>query len=236
MTGEVGVLRTAAGMSEAIVGPGRPVGSRGQRGGTSGLGDHQPADHRPRWPRRPDCGPRPAARTGARTSRCATTSTGPATSTSLWSRTSWSSSSCRPPGLRPREGALVTSLSDVPAALLDELTAAGLDPEAIWEIIAGALREDLPDPEMDDPTSSSTIAPDARGEAVFGAPPGSRGSSPVWAWLRSPSSWWVPSPRSRAGCPTARGSRGVTWSCASAGRPSGCWSPADARLSTSRAT
>ena len=63
----------------------------------------------------------------------------------------------------------MTSLRDVPADLLQELTAAGLEHEYVWETIGRALMEDLPDPEMDDPTSSSTIAPDARGEAVFGA-------------------------------------------------------------------
>jgi len=63
----------------------------------------------------------------------------------------------------------MTSLRDVPADLLEELTAAGLEHEYVWETIGRALMEDLPDPEMDDPTSSSTIAPDARGEAVFGA-------------------------------------------------------------------
>ena len=63
----------------------------------------------------------------------------------------------------------MTSLRDVPTELLDELTAAGLDHDHVWETLGRALREDLPDLDMDDPTSSSTVPPDARGEAVFGA-------------------------------------------------------------------
>ena len=63
----------------------------------------------------------------------------------------------------------MTGLSDAPAALLDELAEAGLEPETIWDLNTVALREDLPDHRVDDPTSSSTVPPDARGEAVFGA-------------------------------------------------------------------
>ncbi len=63
----------------------------------------------------------------------------------------------------------MTSLSDVPAALLEELTVAGLDRDHVWDTIARAVSEDLPDPDMDDPTSSSTIDADARGAAVFSA-------------------------------------------------------------------
>jgi nicotinate-nucleotide pyrophosphorylase (carboxylating) len=63
----------------------------------------------------------------------------------------------------------MTSLQDVPAELRDELTAAGLDLDHVWDTISRAVREDLPDTRMDDPTSSSTISPDARGEAVFAA-------------------------------------------------------------------
>ena len=61
----------------------------------------------------------------------------------------------------------MTSLSDVPQELRDELAAAGLDPDHLWTKLAEAIAEDLPDSGMDDPTSSSTISPDARGEAVF---------------------------------------------------------------------
>ena len=63
----------------------------------------------------------------------------------------------------------MTSLHDVPLELREELVAAGLDLDHVWELIERAVGEDLPDPAMDDPTSSSTIAPDARGEAVFAA-------------------------------------------------------------------
>jgi nicotinate-nucleotide pyrophosphorylase (carboxylating) len=63
----------------------------------------------------------------------------------------------------------MTSPDDVPADLRDELTAAGLDLEHVWDVVGRALDEDLPDRSMDDPTSTSTISPDARGEAVVAA-------------------------------------------------------------------
>jgi len=63
----------------------------------------------------------------------------------------------------------MTRLSDVPRDLRDELTAAGLDPEHLWRKIAEALEEDLPDLDLDDPTSASTVPLEARGEAVFAA-------------------------------------------------------------------
>ena len=63
----------------------------------------------------------------------------------------------------------MTSLRDVPADLLDELRAAGLDPELVWKKLGEALVEDLPDIDVDDPTSVSTISVEARGEAVLAA-------------------------------------------------------------------
>ena len=63
----------------------------------------------------------------------------------------------------------MTRLSDVPADLRDELTAAGLDLDHVWKKLGEALTEDVPDQRADDPTSSTTVAPDARGEAVFAA-------------------------------------------------------------------
>jgi nicotinate-nucleotide pyrophosphorylase (carboxylating) len=63
----------------------------------------------------------------------------------------------------------MTSLDDVPPALLSELHAAGLDPEALWRQIAGALEEDLPGPGAVDVTSASTIPEAARAVADFGA-------------------------------------------------------------------
>jgi nicotinate-nucleotide pyrophosphorylase (carboxylating) len=60
-------------------------------------------------------------------------------------------------------------LDDVPRELREEIAAAGLDLEAVWTLILRAVEEDLPDPRQDDPTSSSTIRPDARAEAVFAA-------------------------------------------------------------------
>ena len=63
----------------------------------------------------------------------------------------------------------MTSLADVPADLRDEITATGLDLDHVWDTISRAIREDIPDTGMDDPTSSSTISADARGEAVFAA-------------------------------------------------------------------
>ena len=63
----------------------------------------------------------------------------------------------------------MTTLRDVPTEILDDLTAAGLDPDHVWDVIGRALGEDLPDTRLDDPTSSSTVPADARAEAVFGA-------------------------------------------------------------------
>ncbi len=63
----------------------------------------------------------------------------------------------------------MTRLSDVPVELRDELVAAGLDLDHVWKKIAEALSEDLPDHRSDDPTSSTTVPLDARGEAVFAA-------------------------------------------------------------------
>jgi nicotinate-nucleotide pyrophosphorylase (carboxylating) len=63
----------------------------------------------------------------------------------------------------------VTSLADAPPALLSELHAAGLDPEALWRQIAGALEEDLPGRDAVDVTSASTIPEGARASADFGA-------------------------------------------------------------------
>lgn len=63
----------------------------------------------------------------------------------------------------------MTSLSDVPAALLSELHAAGLDPDALWQQIHRALEEDLPGRGGVDVTSASTIPEDARASADFGA-------------------------------------------------------------------
>ena len=63
----------------------------------------------------------------------------------------------------------MTSLDDVPAALREEIAAAGLDLDQLWTKIAEALAEDLPGDPHVDPTSSSTVPLDARGEAVFAA-------------------------------------------------------------------
>jgi len=63
----------------------------------------------------------------------------------------------------------MTRLDDVPRDLREELVAAGLDLEHLWKKIAESLTEDLPDLDVDDPTSESTIPADARAEAVFGA-------------------------------------------------------------------
>jgi nicotinate-nucleotide pyrophosphorylase (carboxylating) len=63
----------------------------------------------------------------------------------------------------------MTRLGDVPADLRDDLVAAGLDLDDVWTKIGEAVREDLPALDLDDPTSSSTVPLDARGEAVFAA-------------------------------------------------------------------
>jgi nicotinate-nucleotide pyrophosphorylase (carboxylating) len=63
----------------------------------------------------------------------------------------------------------MTSLRDVPVEVIDDLTAAGLDPDHVWDVVSRALMEDLPERPHEDPTSSSTIPADARAEAVFAA-------------------------------------------------------------------
>ena len=63
----------------------------------------------------------------------------------------------------------MTSLRDVPEELRDDLAAAGLDLDHVWETLARALSEDLPDAGTDDPTSAATIPVEDRGEAVFAA-------------------------------------------------------------------
>ena len=55
----------------------------------------------------------------------------------------------------------MTSLCDVPAALLDELGEAGLDPDPLWDLLRRALEEDLPGG-AEDVTSAATITPGAR--------------------------------------------------------------------------
>jgi len=62
----------------------------------------------------------------------------------------------------------MTGLSDVPAELLDELAAAGLDPERLWAQVADALAEDIPRGHVD-VTSEATIPAGAHGTADFGA-------------------------------------------------------------------
>ena len=62
----------------------------------------------------------------------------------------------------------MTSLSDVPADLLAELSGAGLDPDRLWRIVADALAEDLP-AGPPDPTTWSTVSADARTHGVLAA-------------------------------------------------------------------
>ncbi len=61
-----------------------------------------------------------------------------------------------------------TAYDALPGDLLDELTAAGLDPRAVDAAIRAALEEDLP-PGTEDVTSAATIPATARGVADFAA-------------------------------------------------------------------
>ncbi|MGD9958486.1 MAG: carboxylating nicotinate-nucleotide diphosphorylase [Nocardioides sp.] len=61
-----------------------------------------------------------------------------------------------------------TPYADLPAVLLDELGASGLDPAAVYAGIVAALEEDLPHG-GDDVTSSATISAAATGVADFAA-------------------------------------------------------------------
>lgn len=60
-------------------------------------------------------------------------------------------------------------LVDVAKDLRAEVDRAGLDEVEVWTLIETALAEDLPSGTFIDPTSSATIATDARGVAVFAA-------------------------------------------------------------------
>lgn len=71
-----------------------------------------------------------------------------------------------PPSVTPELP--VIGLGQVPAALVTELTDAGLDVEALWSHISLALREDVP-PGTDDTTSAATISDDATASGVFAA-------------------------------------------------------------------
>ena len=63
-----------------------------------------------------------------------------------------------------------TPLEELPEELLTELTDSGLEPLAIYDAIAGALDEDLPEGYDDeDRTSVATIPADAQGVADFAA-------------------------------------------------------------------
>jgi nicotinate-nucleotide pyrophosphorylase (carboxylating) len=61
----------------------------------------------------------------------------------------------------------LTAYDDLPGALLDELTDAGLDPLDVHALVVAALGEDLPTGV--DVTSAATIPADARAVADFGA-------------------------------------------------------------------
>ncbi len=62
-----------------------------------------------------------------------------------------------------------TPYSALPAALVAEIEAAGLDPEAIYAAVVLALDEDLPAGGPGDVTSTATISERARGTADFAA-------------------------------------------------------------------
>jgi nicotinate-nucleotide pyrophosphorylase (carboxylating) len=68
-------------------------------------------------------------------------------------------------------GAIAATAYDVlPEELITEVTAAGLDPRAVYDAIAAALAEDLPsDGPGVDVTSEATIPADVRGDADFAA-------------------------------------------------------------------
>ena len=81
----------------------------------------------------------------------------------------------------------MTSLSDVPAELLDELTAAGLDHDDVWDTIRRALEEDLPDRSG---TTRRAGPRSPRGRwARRCSRPASRASSPASASRPSSSTW-----------------------------------------------
>jgi nicotinate-nucleotide pyrophosphorylase (carboxylating) len=64
---------------------------------------------------------------------------------------------------------MMTPYDEIPAELRDELAAAGLDPRQIYDAVALAVREDLPEPGDVDATSVATIPAEATGIGVFAA-------------------------------------------------------------------
>ena len=174
------MLRSAAGLAEAAA-------RVAALAGTAARDDRHPAPGRP-----PTCSPsapasappprcarRPAARTGARTSPSATTRAGPATSTYAsdpdgldLAFTPGAGQRRRPGrgrrGMSGTAGIAATPYAELPAPLVEELVAAGLEPEAVYAAVVTALAEDLPD-DRGDVTSAATIAAEARGSAVFAA-------------------------------------------------------------------
>lgn len=63
----------------------------------------------------------------------------------------------------------MTPYDEIPAELIAELAAAGLDPRQVYDAVALAVREDLPEPGDQDATSVATIPADATGIGVFAA-------------------------------------------------------------------
>jgi nicotinate-nucleotide pyrophosphorylase (carboxylating) len=63
----------------------------------------------------------------------------------------------------------MTPYDDLPVDLLAEFAGAGLDPRQVFDAVALAVREDLPETGDVDTTSAATIAADARGYGVFAA-------------------------------------------------------------------
>ena len=61
----------------------------------------------------------------------------------------------------------MTSLRDVPPALVGEVEAAGLDPDALWDLLGRAFEEDLG--EGGDATTLATVDADARATGRFNA-------------------------------------------------------------------
>ena len=131
MTARVGVLRSAAGLAEAALLLDKLAGAARRRRSTRSRG-RRPTCSRsaPRSPTPPRCARRPAGRTGARTSPSATTTAGRATSTSSMSdgETSLAFAPAAPTDRGVVSPIARTPYDALPAALVEELAAAGLDP------------------------------------------------------------------------------------------------------------
>ena len=153
------------------------------------------------------CARRPAARTGARTSRSATTSTGAGTSTSVLA------DGVLRPSYRPRRARMRSTGS---RRELPELSTAGLDADAVHDQVLLAIAGG-PARRRVDVTSDATVPVDQQGVADFVARERRRGRRARRRGAGVPRAGRLRRRRRAAASPTAPGSRRATCCCSVTG-------------------